>query len=104
MRDLLQSVAMKVTDGLAAVIPQPVPEQRALRSCKIISHRGEHDNVLVFENTLAAFEQARANGVWGVECDIRWTADLVRGERGVDVAQKVARRVEELVLISGNLG
>ena len=77
MRDLLQSVAMKVTDGLAAVIPQPVPEQRALRSCKIISHRGEHDNVLVFENTLAAFEQARANGVWGVECDIRWTADLV---------------------------
>ena len=32
-----------------------------------------------------------------------WTADLVRGERGVDVAQKVARRIEELVLLSRNL-
>jgi glycerophosphoryl diester phosphodiesterase len=29
------------------------------------------------ENTLAAFDKARANGVWGIECDIRWTADLV---------------------------
>ena len=29
------------------------------------------------ENTLQAFEQARAAGVWGIECDIRWTADLV---------------------------
>ena len=48
-----------------------------MRNCKIISHRGEHDNVQVLENTLQAFARARESGVWGVECDIRWTADQV---------------------------
>ena len=38
--------------------------------------RGEHDNRTVFENTLHAFDQARAAGVWGIECDLRWTRDL----------------------------
>jgi glycerophosphoryl diester phosphodiesterase len=60
-----------------AGIPRTVPDQAALRKCKIISHRGEHDNIAVIENTLAAFDQARYSGVWGIECDIRWTADLV---------------------------
>jgi glycerophosphoryl diester phosphodiesterase len=31
----------------------------------------------VFENTLPAFDKARDSGVWGIECDIRWTKDLV---------------------------
>jgi glycerophosphoryl diester phosphodiesterase len=77
MRELLQNAAMKAADWLVAGIPQPIPDQLALRECKIISHRGEHDNISVIENTLAAFDRARAAGVWGVECDIRWTADLV---------------------------
>lgn len=42
-----------------------------------MSHRGEHDNRAVPENSLAAFDAARRAGVWGIECDIRWTADLV---------------------------
>jgi glycerophosphoryl diester phosphodiesterase len=29
------------------------------------------------ENTLLAFDNARAAGVWGLECDIRWTQDDV---------------------------
>jgi glycerophosphoryl diester phosphodiesterase len=77
MRDFLQYTAMKGVDRVMAAIPQPVPDQIALRNCKIISHRGEHDNMSILENTLSAFDNARANGVWGIECDIRWTADLV---------------------------
>jgi glycerophosphoryl diester phosphodiesterase len=77
MRHWLQNTAMKAADQLAARRPQLVPTQLALRNCKIIAHRGEHDNVTVIENTLPAFEAARASGVWGIECDIRWTADLV---------------------------
>jgi glycerophosphoryl diester phosphodiesterase len=56
-------------------VPRQIPGRAALENCKIISHRGEHDNRTVFENTLPAFEIARRNGVWGIECDIRWTAD-----------------------------
>lgn len=77
MRELLQNAAMKMADWAMAVYAQPQPSQSALRNCKIISHRGEHDNIAVIENTLTAFSNARANGVWGIECDIRWTSDLV---------------------------
>ncbi|MCZ6828823.1 MAG: glycerophosphodiester phosphodiesterase [Gammaproteobacteria bacterium] len=77
MREWLQHAAMKTADWFVAGIPQPVPTLDALRNCKIIAHRGEHDNLSVMENTFPAFERARASGVWGIECDIRWTADLV---------------------------
>ena len=77
MRDWLQNAAMKAADRLAAGKPQSIPSQAALRDCKIIAHRGEHDNLSVTENTLRAFDSAREKGVWGIECDIRWTADLV---------------------------
>jgi glycerophosphoryl diester phosphodiesterase len=56
--------------------PQPIPAEERLRGCKIISHRGEHDNITVFENTLKAFDAAENCGVWGIEFDIRWTKDL----------------------------
>ena len=77
MRDLLLNTAMRAVDATMAALPRSVPDADLLRNCKIISHRGEHDNVRVFENTLSAFADARAAGVWGLECDIRWTADLV---------------------------
>ena len=77
MRDWLQNAMMQFADRVAAGIPQPAPSKAALLNCKIISHRGEHDNTAIIENALPAFDQARSNGVWGVECDIRWTADLV---------------------------
>jgi len=77
MREWLQNSAVKAADRLAAGRPQPTPTQAALRGCKIIAHRGEHDNRSIIENTLSAFDSARKNGVWGIECDIRWTADLV---------------------------
>ncbi|MEP1593474.1 MAG: glycerophosphodiester phosphodiesterase family protein, partial [Halieaceae bacterium] len=73
----LQDVAMAVADFIMASIPRPIPTPTALNDCRIISHRGEFDNSAVMENTLEAFHVARHHGVWGLECDIRWTADLV---------------------------
>ncbi len=68
---LLQSI-----DLFYAKWPQPPPHKDRLKHCTIISHRGEHDNKDIFENTLSAFDQARDAGVGGIEFDIRWTKDL----------------------------
>jgi len=57
-------------------IPRRRPSNQALIDCKIISHRGEHDNRRVRENTLAAFTPAADAGCWGLEFDVRWTQDL----------------------------
>lgn len=65
-----------ILDGFYALWPQPFPGSERLKNCKIVSHRGEYDNRSVFENTLPAFDGARASGVWGIEFDIRWTKDL----------------------------
>lgn len=68
---------MVVVDGLMKVIPRKVPSREALQRCRLISHRGEHSGPDVRENTVAAFRCARDAGVWGIECDIRFTRDLV---------------------------
>jgi glycerophosphoryl diester phosphodiesterase len=57
-------------------MPQSLPDTEKLKHCKIISHRGEHDNKIVYENTIPAFERVNEAGVWGIEFDIRWTRDL----------------------------
>ncbi len=68
---------MAAADGVVAALPQRRPSRSALQHCRLVSHRGEHDNHSVYENTLAAFRLARDAGVWGIECDIHWTRDLV---------------------------
>ena len=77
MRQWLQDSLIKTVDYAAEIIPQAVPKTPALRNCKVIAHRGEHDNIQMIENTMPAFTSAKAAGAWGIECDIRWTADLV---------------------------
>jgi glycerophosphoryl diester phosphodiesterase len=77
MREWQQSLAMAVTDAVTALYPRRKPGRAVLEACRIISHRGEHDNVTVVENTLPAYARARNAGVWGIEADIRWTRDLV---------------------------
>ena len=77
IKEKLQQSAMLSVDALTAGVPRKLPSREALQNCKIIAHRGEHDNKIVLENTLQSFRDASAAGVWGVECDIRWTADLV---------------------------
>jgi glycerophosphoryl diester phosphodiesterase len=64
------------TDFIYRLLPRHSPEPETLRSCKIVSHRGEHDNISIYENTLAAFDRALDQGTWGIELDVRWTRDL----------------------------
>ncbi len=77
MTRILQWIAIGIVDAVMAVIPRKKPTRAALKQCKIVSHRGEHHERSVFENTLRAFQIAHDAGVWGIEADIRWTADLV---------------------------
>jgi glycerophosphoryl diester phosphodiesterase len=69
-------LAQRAADLCLAALPRPRPSIEALERCRIVSHRGEHDNRRRRENTLAAFEAAAEAGVWGIEFDVRWTADL----------------------------
>ena len=71
----LKSILIHCTDFVYKIWPQPFPGQDRLRACKIIAHRGEHDNLTIYENTLRAFELAFERGIWGVEFDVRWTKD-----------------------------
>jgi len=75
--DRVETVFHRMADAICRRWPQSVPRADHLNTCRIISHRGEHDNQACFENTLAAFDQAAAAGVWGLELDVRWTRDLV---------------------------
>lgn len=68
---------LRIMDLIFAHRSQPVPSLERLNDCKLIAHRGEHDNVTIFENTMAAFEQAANADIWGIELDVRWTSDLV---------------------------
>ncbi len=72
----LQKLFFRIADNLCKLRSYPVPKQSRLKYCKIISHRGQHDNRSVFENTLEAFETVKDHGVWGIEFDVRWTKDL----------------------------
>ena len=72
---LIERWLLEVADEVFRRRAYPIPEPDRLRSCKIISHRGEHDNRRILENTMRAFEGAVRAGVWGIELDIRWTKD-----------------------------
>ena len=77
------------------LIPRRRPTRAALIDCKIISHRGEHDNRRIRENTLAAFTLAAEAGCWGLEFDVRWTQDL----QPVVIHDANARRVFAIDLV-----
>lgn len=70
---LFHGMAITLVDRM----PRSRPPAHLLQSCRVISHRGEHDNRHRMENTLPAFDAACAAGVWGIELDVRWTRDLV---------------------------
>lgn len=72
----IENTFLKVTDFAYAYLPQAVPGKEKLIQCEIISHRGDHDNRDIFENTLPAFDRIRAAGCGGIEFDVRWTKDL----------------------------
>lgn len=72
----LDQAFLHAVDALYAV-PRHAATPAQLAACRIVSHRGERDDRTVFENTYAAFDPLRGSGVFGIEFDVRWTADLV---------------------------
>ena len=76
LRYHLAQALMSFFDCYFMVMPRRRPTRQALQDSKIISHRGEHDNRRIRENTLAAFTPVAAAGCWGIEFDVRWTRDL----------------------------
>ncbi|MBI2382871.1 MAG: hypothetical protein HYV18_02220 [Gammaproteobacteria bacterium] len=73
----LDSLLLDGADRLYSLLPRRRPPAERLAACKLISHRGERDDRTVFENTYAAFDPLRGSGVFGIEFDVRWTADQV---------------------------
>jgi glycerophosphoryl diester phosphodiesterase len=76
LRESFERVLIGCIDSFFMLWPQPFPGHGRLKACKIVSHRGEHDNSMIFENTIDAFDLAYEKGVWGIEFDVRWTKDL----------------------------
>lgn len=75
LHPVIENSFQQITDSLFKRWPAKTPTEEKRRQCKLVSHRGEHDNTTTMENTLAAFEKAETAGVWGIECDVRWTCD-----------------------------
>ena len=73
----LDKAFLAAVDAAFALRAPPLPSRAQLEHSRIVSHRGERDDVTVFENTYAAFDSLRGSGVHGIEFDIRWTKDLV---------------------------
>jgi glycerophosphoryl diester phosphodiesterase len=76
LRYQLERVAQQIVNICFMTIPRPRPSHQALLEGKIVSHRGEHDNLQVKENTMVAFARVVEAGAWGIEFDVRWTRDL----------------------------
>lgn len=76
LKPWLENLGQQLADLYFMLAPRPAPSRSALQRCRLVAHRGEHDNKRVRENTLAAFRAAADAGVWGVEMDLRWTRDL----------------------------
>tara|TARA_B100000945_G_scaffold58265_2_gene43241 strand:- start:5486 stop:6325 length:840 start_codon:yes stop_codon:yes gene_type:complete len=73
----LETALVNICDLIFELIPRKIPSFKILGNCKIVSHRGQHDNKIVFENTLASFDKIlEAKEIWGIEFDFRWTKDL----------------------------
>lgn len=72
----LKDSFLGAVEALYTLLPRATPDATCLAAGRIVSHRGECDGRVVFENTFAAFDNLIAAGVWAIECDIRWTRDL----------------------------
>jgi glycerophosphoryl diester phosphodiesterase len=78
LKDWFNQLGQLGADVYMALVPRRRPDIATVRQCKIVAHRGAHGyNKLARENTLEAFELARLAGIWSIEADVRWTADLV---------------------------
>ncbi|ASQ44633.1 glycerophosphodiester phosphodiesterase [Legionella clemsonensis] len=68
----------KCVDWYFASLPRKKPDDFLIENARLIAHRGAHDgNKRILENTNEAFARALELGCWGIEFDIRETADGV---------------------------
>lgn len=72
---LLEDGLMQAADAITARLPTTRPSKDVLEDARIVAHRGIYDNRHILENTLPAFDAVLAAGLWGLECDVRWTRD-----------------------------
>ncbi|MFZ3045375.1 MAG: glycerophosphodiester phosphodiesterase family protein, partial [Desulfatirhabdiaceae bacterium] len=72
----IEKAFFRISDFLSEKRPRPEPTSEKFINARLISHRGIYDNHRVYENTLPAFDQAKAEGIWGIELDIQWTRDM----------------------------
>jgi glycerophosphoryl diester phosphodiesterase len=75
--DRLEGWLLRGADAVAAHARAAPPARDRLQVVRLVAHRGIYDNVRIFENTLPAFDAVLDAGIWGVECDVRWTRDGV---------------------------
>lgn len=72
--DVIQSVINAIVAG----VPRRKPAEAQWEHVQIIAHRGAHDHrQQIWENTHQAFARAQEYGCWGIEFDVRSTADDV---------------------------
>ncbi len=76
LRFYFELLAQRTVDFCFLLLPRKRPSRQMLMDCRLVSHRGEHDNRQIRENTMAAFRAVAAAGIWGIEFDVRWTRDL----------------------------
>jgi len=84
---LIETVLNSIISFIFRLWPQSRPTPEQLKNCKIVAHRGVHENGLAKENTLQAFALAWQNKIWGVELDVRFTKDHVPVVRHDDITQ-----------------
>ncbi len=89
-----------LVDNAHRIFPSKRPSKACLSHCKIISHRGEHNNKDILENTLPAFDKLLQSKVWGIELDIRWTLDCIPVVFHDATLQRLFNRSEAIAQLS----
>lgn len=75
---VLLSLLEKTVGSYFSFIPRNKPSLKLTQSARLIAHRGAHNySKKIIENTLPAFALAKDLGCWGIEFDVRTTADKV---------------------------
>lgn len=74
-RSLKRSLLTGAELALAA-LPRRKPDPAHWRAARIVAHRGDTRGGRLPENSRAAFDALLDSGVWGMEFDLRWSADL----------------------------
>lgn len=68
----------KMVNSYFASVPRYKPHVKNVNNALLIAHRGAHNNTQnLIENTLEAFRLAKESGCWGIEFDVRATADNI---------------------------